>query len=204
MAKANNTTRNFIIISLTLLVLVFLLIVFGLKSAPKAELNTMTYNFFTFEEIGGFWETDIQLDDQLYRAAFRFNPKQVEDVEIRGNFTGFKTEPIYITFDPDVEREEFKYLALATTELSLHLIRALNYSVEAACTKNLTEACRDRPIVNCGDNASVIYIVSKPPTQISLEGSCVKLSGDGFNLVRSVDRLLYQWYKIMMAAPKSS
>ncbi len=197
--ETSEITRNFIIVASAVLILIFLLIIFGInKEPPQPKTNVIEYNFFEFEQINNFWETDIQLGDQLFRAAFRFNPEQVEDVQISGNFTGFKTTPIYITFDPESEQDEFKYLALGTSELALHLIRALNYTTQAACTKNVTDACIDRPIVECGqENKSVIYLVAKPPTQITLNESCITLSGQGFELVKAIDRLLFQWYKII-------
>ena len=193
--ETEKTTRYFIIIGAVALVVVIGFLLFGFKKeAPK---NTVDYNYFTFEEIGGLWQTNIQIKNQPYEALFRFNPTQVQDVYITGNFSGFKQEPIYITFDPDAGKEQFKYLALAASELSLHIVRALNLTVEAACTKNETEACFNRSIVTCADDASVIYLVSKPPTQITLDGDCVTLSGDGMELLKSADRLLFQWYKVM-------
>ena len=192
----NEYTRNFLIGLAATVVLAFLVIVYAIPSKTIPDSNVVEYNYFTFTEVGGLWETNIDLDNQLYSAIFRYNPKQVEDVYITGNFTGFKKDPIYITFDPDSDKKEFPYLALATTELSLHLIRALNFSVEAACTKNLTDACIDRPIVTCDSNESVIYLLAKAPTQITLDKNCATLIGEGLDLLKSVDRLLFQWYKI--------
>ncbi len=163
----------------------------------EPESNKVEYNYFVFEEKAGLWETILSLNDQTYSAAFRFNPEQAEDVYITGSFSGFKKSPIYLTFDPNASSEQFKYLALANTELSLHLIRGLNMQVEAACTVDETPACEDRPIVTCNSNESVIYLVPKAPTQITLKGSCVTLSGEDMELLKSVDRVLFQWYKIM-------
>jgi len=188
-------TLYFIIIACIVLVAILLFVIFGLKR--EAKPNTVEYGYFTFEEIGGLWQTSIQLDDQLYDAMFRFNPTQVLDVEVLGNFSGFQSEPIYITFDPDVPEDDFKYLALASSELSLNLVRALNFTVEAACTKNLTDACFNRSIVACDSNKSVVYLSTNPPPQILLKGSCVTVKGEGLDLLKSVDRLLFQWYKIM-------
>jgi len=36
------------------------------------------------------------------------------------------------------------------------------------------------------------------PTQVTLDGSCVKLNGHEFDLLKTVDRLLFQWYKIII------
>lgn len=193
--KLNKQSVIFIVVCVIVLALILFFLVYGLKK-PEFKPDVVEYNYYSFEEVGGLWQTNIQLGEQLYELIFRFNPVQVENVSIVGNFTGFRTAPIYITFDPDVNSEKFKYLALAASELSLHVVRALNFTVEAACTKNETDACLNRPIVTCADNASVIYLLSESPMQISLNNSCVVLSGDGFDLLKSVDRLLFQWYKI--------
>lgn len=190
-------TKYFIIIGSIIFIAVLGFIMFGLKRETPTGTRTVEYNYFKFEEIGGLWQTNIKLDNQLYEAVFRFNPEQVQDVYIAGNFSGFK-EPIYITFDPDADSEQFKYLALAASELSLHVIRALNFTVTSACTKNETEACLNRPIVTCEDkDKSVIYLVSVPPTQITLNDHCITLGGYEMDLLKSVDRLLFQWYKIV-------
>lgn len=199
----NKQTQNFLIGLAAIIVLALLVIFYAIPKSAPPDTTTVDYNYFTFTQVGGLWETNIELNNQLYSAIFRYNPKQVEDVYITGNFSGFKKDPIYITFDPDAEKEEFPYLALATTELSLHLIRALNFSVEAACTKNETDACTDRPIITCDSNESVIYLIAKAPTQITLNGNCVTLSGEGMDLLKSVDRLLFQWYKIFAPLSQS-
>jgi len=188
-----------ILIGTLLTILAAILFIPDSKIMPE----TVTHNYFTFEKVGGLWQTYIDLDGQLYEAIFRFNPEQVTDVYVTGNFSGFSKQPIYITFDPNAQDDQFKYLALASTELSLHIVRALNFSVTAACTKNETDACKDRPIVTCESNKSVIYLVPTAPTQITLDKSCVTLSGDGMDLLKSVDRLLFQWYHIFKA-PQST
>jgi len=32
---------------------------------------------------------------------------------------------------------------------------------------------------------------------VTLKGNCIVVRGEGFELVKAVDRLLYQWYHIM-------
>lgn len=194
--ETNKQTKIFIVLGAVIFVLILGFVFFGMKK-EEPKRNIVEYNYFKFEETGGLWKTNIQLDKQLFEAMFRFNPPQTENVTITGDFTGFRKTPIYITFDPDIESEKFKYLALAASELSLNVIRALNFSVEAACTKNETDACQNRSIKTCADNESVIYLVAENPTQITLNQSCITLSGEEMELLKSVDRLLFQWYKIM-------
>lgn len=194
--KLNKETRIFYVIGTIAFIAVLLFLLFGLKGKP-AEPSKVEYNYFTFEEIGGLWETRIDIGNKPYQATFRYNPTQVEDVAITGTFSGFRKQPIYITFDPEADKDEYKYLALAASELTLNIVRALNFTVEAACTKNVTDACANRTIVTCQDDASVIYIVPRAPTQITLNNHCITLSGSGLDLLKSVDRILFQWYKVM-------
>ena len=190
-------TKIFIIVGVVALIAFLGFVLFGMKGEPF-QTSGVEYNYFRFEEIGGLWQTNIQLENQVYEGTFRFNPTQVEDVYVAGNFSGFHSSPIYITFDPDAGKEQFKYLALASAELTLHVVRGLNFTVVGACTKNETDACFERPIVTCDDvDKSVIYLKSEAPAQITLSSHCVVLNGNEMDLLKSVDRLLFQWYKIM-------
>ncbi len=198
--ETNKETRTFIIIGSIVFVALFFFLIFGVRHPKQAELKTMSYNYYKFEQIGGLWQTDIDLNGQVYQAIFRFNPEQVKDVYITGNASSFRfaREPVYITFEPNASSNDFKYLALAASELSLNLVRALNVTVVAACTENVTDPCANRPIVTCGDkDKNVMYLVPNPPTQITLDNRCATLSGNEMDLLKSVDRMLFQWYKIM-------
>lgn len=190
-------TKIFIIVGVVALIAFLGFVLFGMKG-ELPQTSAVEYNYFKFEEIGGLWQTNIQLENQVYEGTFRFNPTQVEDVYISGNFSGFQSSPIYITFDPDAGKDQFKYLALASAELTLHVVRGLNFTVVGACTKNETDACFERPIVTCDDvDKSVIYLKSEAPAQITLSSHCIVLNGNEMDLLKSVDRLLFQWYKIM-------
>lgn len=196
--ETNPQTKRFVIGAIAVVMALILFIFFGLPASRTPNVPTMEYNYFTFKQVGGMWETTIELDGQSFNAPFRFNPEQVENVSIEGNFTGFVSQPVYVTFDPESEDEEFRYLALASSELSLHMVRALNVSVEAACTKNVTIACQNRSVVRCGDRGrSVVYLVAEGEPELRLRGSCVELRGEGLDILKSVDRMLYQWYRIM-------
>ncbi len=194
-----NATVFYVIAGIVVLVIfgVIFNLDYFIDDTPK--IQSVEYNYFTFYNISGFWETDIVLDRQVYRGTFRFNPYEVEGIPIEGNLSlAFNKPPLFITFNPNSPQETFKYQALATTELSLHLVKALNISVEGACTVNETDACIDRPVVTCDTpNASVIYIVSEGEPKIVLDNRCITLYGSEFGLVKSVDRMLYQWYNII-------
>jgi len=191
----NKQTKVFAAVAALILLAFFAYLLFGFGEEQGPEV--LEYNYFEFFEVDGFWQTQIERGGQRYDAAFRFNPEQVENISVEGSFSGFTDETIYITFDPEQEPDNYKYLALATTELSLHVVHALNKTVEAACTKNVTAACENRSIVTCNDQKNVIYLHYADPTKLALAERCITIQGTEFDIVRAVDRLLFQWYKII-------
>ncbi|OYT31283.1 hypothetical protein B6U93_03865 [Candidatus Woesearchaeota archaeon ex4484_78] len=193
----NTSTKKFIAItSIIMLAILLTILLWPKNTTPKTE--TITYNNFEFQKIGNLWKTTVQVGPQQYELILRYNPKQVENVSVKGKAARFKEPPIYITFNPEEEQDNMKYLALAGAELSQSITRALGKEVKPACTQNTTYYCHNISIVKCGEeNKSVIYITAKEPTQIQLTENCITLQGKGMDLLRSVDLLLYRYYGII-------
>lgn len=182
------------------------LIIFIPKLLPPKEPTTVYYNGFEFKLIDNMWYTQWQHNGRIYNLPLRFNPYDVEDVIVAGrlNDSFNDNKDIYITFDPVQENHSsYKYLTLAVAELSLSLTKAFGKNIIGACAVNETEACIDRPIVNC-DSAglSVIYLKTAKTPAIFINQTCVMLFGTGFELLKPVDRFLYTWYEIIK--PKNS
>lgn len=166
---------------------------------PKSPYPTLTYNNFEFQKIEGMWYTNWQRDSQVYNVGFRYNPKEVETVPVRGRLNEtFQVQPFYVTFDPDEKSSNFKYLALGVAEFDLNIIRAMGGQVVSACTKNMTEACVDRPIVTCNDSdKAVVYFRTMNESRVRLEGNCMIIEGKELDLLKVVDRVLYHFFRIM-------
>ncbi|MBI4140171.1 hypothetical protein HY483_04425 [Candidatus Woesearchaeota archaeon] len=163
------------------------------KDAPKDE-NIVEYNNFIFNYTGIHWVTEWRNGNNVYQVPLRFNPLQTENVTITGE-KWIPTKEIFITFDP--ESEGLQYTALGAGELSNNLVTALGITPIAACSKNITNACKERPIITCEQNESLaIYLVQDVPTQITYTETCIKVQGAGMDLLKSIDRLLYSWYNI--------
>jgi len=163
---------------------------------PPKGPETLSYNGFDFQEVGGLWMTKWQRGVDVFEVTLHFNPLETENISIGGvlNATASR-QPIYITFDPT--GEDLQYVALAAAELSLNYARGLNRSITAACTVNETDACAERPIVSCDDgDKAVIFLNQTTEPSIELRGNCIELSGKGFELTRAVDRLLYHFFRI--------
>ncbi len=167
--------------------------------APKENYPEVVYNNFVFKKVTGLWYFEWQGDDKLYNIPLRYNPEEVEDVYGEGRLTNsFNQKEVYIAFDPLANESEFKYLALAASELTLSFGSAFGKEVIAACTRNQTAACEERPIADCShDDKAVIVIKANGDTGVFLKDNCAVLQGEGFELLRAVDRFLYALYGVI-------
>lgn len=168
---------------------------------PEGE-EELIYNGFRFVKIEGLWYTQWQRDEKLYTIPLRFNPADAEKVPTEGilNVSLFNKMPeLYVTFDlSEKEGKNFTMLALASAELSQNLVKAINRYPIAACTNNESDACRERPIIDCDtEGVPVILIREQSPTKVILDDNCMILQGEGMDLLRAVDKVLYQWYGII-------
>jgi hypothetical protein len=191
------TTRNFIIAAVIVIVAfiaVFALYKYyaGVENNPKVIVNG-----FVFEYYAGLWNTQWQREGNIYNVRLHYNPKQVEDLQLTGKADARFNQPeTYITFDPS--EENLSYVALSAAELSMSMTTSFNITPIAACSKNETDACSIRPIINCENtNASVIYLKNQAPTLLEFRGNCIVLQGQDAELLRAAERFLYSWYRIL-------
>lgn len=195
---SDKDTKKLVIMILSFLAI--LLIIFIVSKYLYAYYSTpeypqYTYNGFEFVKIAGLWHTKWQKDNNLYSVRLRYGPKESEDIPFYEEGAPFTpTGKIYITFDPGQGK---KYVALAGTELSLSLANTFNITPVAACTKNET-GCSTRPIITCDNTEdAVIYIKEATPPSITARNNCLIIQGDGENLVRAADKVLWIWYGII-------
>jgi hypothetical protein len=196
----NKRSIVFMVAASVVLILILAIIVALISSPSSRERKpTMEYNHFPFYEEQGLWKTTLQRGPQTFELMLRYNPEQVEDITYGGDLVpGFvENQPIYITFDPDAPEQEMKYLALSAAEVGLSLVRGFGLTIEAACTKNLTEACFNRTILTCEDNRSIVYLKVANETGVFFQGSCITIQGKEWEIIKAVDRMLYEWYGII-------
>ncbi len=173
------------------------------KFYSKPPENTqITYDHWEFTEIAGMWFFEWQKEGNLYQVGLRFNPEEVENIPIKGKLNTEKfnsQKDVYITFDFSNESSQnFSILALASAELTQNIATAINRIPVAACANELDPACEDRPIKTCSNtDEPVIYLEEGGTAGIILDNACITLTGEGFELLKSVDRLLYHWYGII-------
>lgn len=190
--------KAFLIVLGVLALLVAAIFIMPRFYTPKNP-SRLIYNNFVFQKQGTEWHTQWQRDQQVYDVSLRYSPLEVENVSVGGiglNAT-FQQLPFYITFDPDEESQNFKYLGLTVGELGLNIVRGLGGRIETACTKNISTACANHSIVTCADDKAVIYVRTANETRVRLQGNCLIIQGKELELVRAADRVLYHFYHIM-------
>ncbi len=156
------------------------------------------YNGYSFLKVDGLWWTEVLLGHRLIKIPLHFGPKEVEEIEITGTLDPSFNQgnTVYVALDPKVQN---KYYTLALSELIFNVAKGLDRNPEGSCTEE-NWVCEDRTIVSCENNPEnkpVIELALDEEASIELSGTCIKVSGNEYEIVKSVNRLLYQWYDVM-------
>lgn len=162
------------------------------------------YNGYSFILVDGLWWTDIikhaQDGDEKVRIPLHFGPKDFDEVKLSGSTSDEfnKGVDVYVAIDPAVRD---KYYTLSISELVFNMAKGIERRPIAACTIEDIE-CYDRPIISCENNPDNLPVVElvldyEVNSTIELDGTCMKIKGNGYGLVKAVDRLLLQWYGVI-------
>ena len=155
------------------------------------------YNGFSFVKVDGLWWTELNKFGTRLKVPLHFAPRELEDIPIKGKFNEKFNEgdSVYVAIDPNVIS---KYYTLSISELSFNLVKGMERTPVGSCTEE-NEACEDRDIINCetANGKPVIELSYTENTGIEFIDTCIKISGTNYDIVKSVNRLLYTWYGIM-------
>ena len=156
------------------------------------------YDGYSFVKADGLWWTEMNKFGTTLKVPLHFAPKEVEEINIEGEFDpSFNVgEEVYIAIDPKVVN---KYYTLSVSELSFNVVKGMDRIPVGSCTE-AGNGCLDRDLISCEnnpDNRPVVELALAEEPSIIVEGTCIKVSGWEYDLVKAVDRLLYQWYGIM-------
>jgi len=182
-------------------IVIFIALIFSIRYffPAKQEIQQYSYNGFIFTNIGGLWYTEILKEgtNKSYSVPLHFSPSELGNVTIEGDVNAFKNKTeIFLTFDPNAE--EFSYIALSASEVSINLAQTLNITPIAACTSNETPACTGRLVVDCKNpGPPAIYFSYSNYTRVYVQNNCIFVQGFRQELVRATDRLLLKWFSIM-------
>jgi hypothetical protein len=201
--KKRKSQEKILYWSIALVVSVIILFFAAYKFySRQPDYPKITYNNWEFTKMADTWWFEWQKGDKLYTVPLRFNPYEAKEVPLKGNLDNelFNAENyVYITFDLSNETsQDLSMLALAATELTQNMATAIERTPLAACVNNQNHACEKKPVKTCANtDEPVIHLKEGGETSITLNRNCIIVEGEGFELVKAVDRLLYQWYGIM-------
>ncbi len=168
------------------------------KQGKLSEERGYMYGDHSIVMSDGLWWSDVYVLGTLYKTPLHFGPKDLENIIISGELNdSFNQQPdIYIAINPETSD---KYYSLAISELSLNLAKVMNRAPIGACTSKNDLVCPERQIVSCSNpnGSPTIELELSDTPSVQLQGTCIKITGKDYDLTKSVDRLLYQWYGVM-------
>lgn len=173
----------------------------NLQGKLKKEQGYVYKGAYSFVTLDSLWYTQLTSPKgtKEYSLALRYSPKDLKDIVIEGILnTKFFDEQneFYVTFNPT--GKDFSYIALAVADFNTHMSKVFEKTPIAACDRNETEPCKSRPIVTCEHaDKLVLYVRESERTRTYYNGNCIVVEGHGLDLVRGVDRILYNLYGIM-------
>lgn len=175
--------------------------VLNLNGKLKPSQGYVYKNAYSFVTLDNLWYTQLSSPKgtKIYNLALRYSPQDVRDITIVGSihdeFFNNQSE-YYVTFNPT--GRDFSSIALAVADFNTHMSKVFEKRPIAACDRNETEPCRTRPIVTCQDKDKfVLYVRESEKLRAYYDGNCIVVEGKGFDLVKGVDRVLYNLYGIM-------
>lgn len=175
--------------------------VLNLNGKLKPEQGYTYKGVYSFITLDNLWYTQLKSPKgtKIYNLALRYSPKDLQDIAIEGSLNSdfFNSQSkFYNTFNP--AGEELSYVSLAIADFSTHMSKVFEKEPAAACDRNETEPCKTRPIVTCEDKEKlVLYIKESERFRAYYNSNCIVVEGKGFDLVKGVDRVLYNLYNIM-------
>ena len=159
------------------------------------------YSFVKYNDFW-YWQLTSQSGKTEYSFNFRYSPNDLENIKIKGTLNPKKfnnASQYYVTFNP--LGNELTYIRLARLDYDVQMVNVFKKTPISACDRdatNITSACVDVPIITC-ENTEDIVVYFKESDRLSVEykDNCIIINGKGFDIVKGVDRVLYNLYDIM-------
>ena len=175
--------------------------VLNLKGKLKPQQGYVYKGVYSFVTLDNLWYTQLKSPKgtKIYSLALRYSPRDLEGIAIEGSLNKEffdRQNEFFNTFNPN--GKELQYVSVAIADFSTHMSSVFEKNPIAACDRNETEACKARPIVTCEDSGKlVLYVREAERFRVYYNNNCIVVEGNGLDLVKGVDRALYNLYGIM-------
>lgn len=175
--------------------------VLNLQGKLKPSQGYVYKGVYSFVTLDNLWYTQLKSPQgtKIYNMALRYSPKDLKGIVIEGqlNTEFFNNQnEFFVTFNPT--GKDFSYVSLAVADFDTHMSKVFEKNPIPACDRNETISCKTRPIVTCSDKDKlVLYIKEADKFRVYYNSNCIVVEGNGLDLVKGVDRVLYNLYNIM-------
>lgn len=175
--------------------------VLNLQGKLKPEQGYVYKGVYSFIKFENFWYIDLKspYGTEIYSMNFRYSPKDLKQIPIEGTLNSkfFNNQSeFFVTYNP--KGQDFSYVLLAVADFDTHMAKVFKKKPIAACDRNETESCKKIPIVTCEDaDKLVLYVKESQRFRAYYNDNCIVVEGHGLDLVKGVDRILYNLYGIM-------
>lgn len=175
--------------------------VLNLQGKLKPSQGYVYKGIYSFVILDDFWYTQLSSPKgtRVYDMAMRYSPRDLTNMTIEGQLDSRlfdDSSQFYVTFNPT--GKALPYVNLAVADFDTHMAKVFEKEPIAACDRNETLPCKTRPIVTCSDSGKlVLYIKESDRSRAYYNGNCIVVEGSNLDLVRGVDRVLYNLYGIM-------
>jgi len=176
----------------------------NLKGKLKEDQGYLYKGIYSFVKFDDLWLTQLKSPKGtiLYDIQFRYGPKEVEDIRISGTLNTKRfndATQYYATFNP--LGNDFTHIRLARLDYDIQMTKIFQKIPVSACDRNVTNgttACVGIPIITCDNtNDMVVYFKESEELKLEYDDNCIVISGSGLDLVKGVDRILYDLYDII-------
>jgi len=173
---------------------------FNIKGKLQPDQGYL-YNAYSFVKLEDLWYTQLlsPLGSRLYDIQFRYGPNELEDIKIEGSLNDElfnDAEQYYVTFNP--VGNDFSSMALAAADYNQHMTNIFFKTPIAACDRNETLNCVDRPIITCDNTEELVFYIKESNNPgVFFDDNCIVVEGSGLDLIKGVDRVLLFFYRIM-------
>lgn len=176
----------------------------NLEGKLKDEQGYLYKNAYSFVKVNDVWYMQLMSPSgkTFYNFNFRYSPRDLEDIKIKGWLDVDKFNDAtryYATFNP--LGNDFTHVRLARLDYDMMMTGVFQKTPISACDRNatnVTTACIGIPVITC-ENTDDIVVYYKEADKLSVEyrDNCIIIGGSGFDLIKGVDRVLYNLYGIM-------
>ena len=192
--------KNLIIMGIIMIgLMVFSTVGYAFFDGSFTESQKTKYKTYEFTTNGENWQTKIKISGSETIINSFYLPQDIENISMTGTLllSDFEGKTIYfVTNNTNRERNAVSKIY---SDFEGYFTRS---QLACALENENTTFCSNLPIKSCDDanqNSMIIQIteITNSTAVIDYKNNCLTVSGDGADLLKTADRILFESYGII-------